>query len=81
MTDTVLPVTNPSDMLAVLQHRTNQLALGLQQFPVGISPQQIKDHIVSMYQVSDILLEAWNKLQAADEAESGQETNGEDRAH
>lgn len=77
MTETVLPVTSPDDMVAVLQRRCAQLMAGLQQ---GAHPQQIKDHIVSMYQVADILLEAVNKLQG-ESPEEEHEPNGEERAH
>lgn len=70
MTDSVLQVTSPDDMVAILQRRTAQLALGLQQ---GAHPQHIKDHIVSMYQVADILLEAYNRRQAENGADEQQE--------
>ncbi len=76
MTETVLPVTSPDDMKAVLQLRAGQLIAGLQN---GAHPQKIKDHIVSMYQVSEILLEASNQLEERVKAE--QEANGEERAH
>lgn len=79
MTDTtILPITSPDEMRAILQYRCSQLMAGIQH---GAHPQQIKDHIVSMYQAADILVEKWESLQA-DAAEPEQaEGNGEDRAH
>lgn len=75
---TILPLTSPDDMRAVLQFRTTQLLAALAQ---GAHPQVVKDHIVSMYQVADILLEAWTKRQAANDVEDGTEPNAEERAH
>lgn len=75
---TVLPVTSPEDMKAVLQLRATQLIAGIQQ---GAHPQQIKDHIVSMYQVSEILLEAFNKVEAELNPPDPQEANGEEQRH
>ena len=78
MTDTVLPVTSPDDMVAVLQRRCAQLIAGLQK---GVHPQQIKDHIVSMYRVSEVLLEAFNKLEAELNHPDPQEASGEEQRH
>lgn len=75
---TVLPVTSPDDMVAVLQRRCAQLIAGLQQ---GVHPQQIKDHIVSMYRVSEVLLEAFNRMEAELNPSDTQDANGEETAH
>lgn len=76
---TMLPITSPDDMVAVLQRRCAQLMAGLQQ---GAHPRQIKDHIISMYQVADILVEAFEKMQPeATEAQEEPEPNGEEQRH
>lgn len=74
---TILPVTSPDDMVAVLQRRCTQLLAGIQN---GANPTQIKEHIVSMYRVAEILEEAWGKM-AEEEQQVEASGNGEEQRH